>query len=286
MKRKTRPEQKRPFDWFRLASLVVALVLATLPLTVQGSTIALYSMMKYVTKDIRGDIFYVIKQGAQISLSGGTYTLPGGYWGIACRGANGANNSGSSHGTPGNGGSAQGAFYVAGDSFSLVINTVAGGAGSGSDAQSGSAGGAAQNVTAAGTRVAFAGGGGGHGDEGGYNGGNGGTVNDGTARAVAGGNGSKGGSSGGAANDFSTGADSLVTGSCPPLNDGGAGGGGGGNRPNRSSNDGGGGGSSYCQRTFASVNPGTGRYTGAPGIPAHGTVNLIYLGEVLPGTAW
>jgi len=46
-------------------------------------------------------------------------------------------------------------------------------------------------------------------------------------------------------------------------------------------NSGGGGGSSYVAAAFV----GRGRHTSAPAIPAFGTVNLVYLGEVT-GTVW
>lgn len=276
-----RHADKKSIDWFRIISLAVALALATLPLTLSDTTIALFTMMKYISPEKGGDSYHVIKQGAVISLSAGTYNLPGGMWGIACKGANGQSTAQSCNdaGGGGMGGSAQGMFTVAKDSFSLVINTVSGGTG-GEGGSAGGNGGAAQNVTADGTRVAFAGGGGGGGDSPGQDGGAGAVT---TGGAKAGGRGSATsgtGSAGGAANDFSQGQDgAVVKHSCSANDDGGAGGGGGGKGNNAES--GGGGGSSYVQASFV----GRGRHTTAPTIPNHGTVNLVYLGEVT-GTTW
>ncbi|MCL2301206.1 MAG: glycine-rich protein [Firmicutes bacterium] len=235
--KRERSAQKRPFDWFRIVSLAVAVALATLPLTLSGPTIASFTMTKYITNDIQGDEFRVVKQGAlltipytngtqgsgQNSYEGAhtTITLPGGYWGVVAKGQDGKKTDGAG----GAGGDARGMFYAPGNSFDLVISTRGVGATNPgtADARGGDGIGSSQNTcdggyggnatvlylnAVGGTIVCCAGGGGGGGDD------------TSTSNGGAGGNVSNGGSGNGGTGAGPTGTANVFNGSGSSTSDG------------------------------------------------------------------
>ena len=320
--KKRSSSQKRTVDWFRVISLAAALALATLPLTLSDTTLASFTMSKYVTNNLAGDSFNVVRQGALITVTCGNgtkgsgrwpgegdyeqYLLPGGYWGIAASGQAGNKTDGNG----GAGGIARGMIYIPGNSGYLYLDTRPARGGDGSlDAQDSCDGGFGGNAIVISTGgyvatgsnsgvVAVAGGGGGGGDGGSDHGGAGGQVSNG-GRA----NGSNGGSTGGAATGSSSTSDGITTYTITSvLSRGGHsntswdhGAGGGGIPGGQSDKDaGGGGGASYCQMSLPKASgggfayyetlPNAGSFN-QPGKNSSGsaTVYLIYFGEVKPG---
>lgn len=182
--------KKRPFDLFRIVSLVAALLLATLPLTLAGSSISFITKTKYIWDydKIAGNGFYVVRQGAKIALSAGqSATLPKGWWGVAAGGQSG--DAGDTDctcgvGSPGRGGYVSGMFEMTDAGTVYAVHAGRSALGHGDDGLGGNAMFLMSGIDAAPTTnanaknvILVAGGGAGGGDDDSESGGNGGVKN-------------------------------------------------------------------------------------------------------------